>query len=100
MADDEYPARSALSSQSAVGEEKLFCPVIMGSLLDVWLSEPNERVSSEASGIPLATRSPTMKVNPPSADVNVSRRLELLQIRRIATGEGGGIPVSITTLPE
>ena len=40
-----------------------------------------------------------MKEKDPSLEVNASLRLAPLQTRITATGEGGSMPVSITTFP-
>src|SRR5271165_615951 len=99
MEDEEYPARSARSSQSLRGKSRLRCPGPSGLLLDDKLSGPNPRLSSEASGIRSLVRSPTINENEPSPEVMVCLWLDPLQTRSTATGVGGAMPVSRTTLP-
>src|ERR1035438_3655951 len=99
MVEDEYPARSARSSQSATVDSGLSGPTVKGLLRENWLSEPNWWLSSDASGRLALVRSPTMKENDPSLEVNASLRPDPLQTRITAAGAGGSMPVSSTTLP-
>jgi len=97
-ADDEYPDSSPRNSQSAIGDRVLW-PRVFDVFRTTMPSGPNPRASSEASGVASLTLSPTMKEKDPSEAENVCLRLRPLQLLIMATGAGGAIPVSSTTLP-